>query len=90
MTNEEAIKDLNAFIEYYKETTEGYPVCFDKAIEALKKQIPKKPEIDEFEGIDYWRGRYLHTQDSCPYCGIRLDTHFDYCCNCGQALDWGK
>ncbi len=46
------------------------------ALNALEKQIPKKP-INR-EGTTYFY---------CPVCeGNRLN---DYCADCGQALDWG-
>lgn len=48
------------------------------AAKALEKQIPKKlPVIDEL----------YH----CPSCGemAAIMQDFNYCFNCGQALDWG-
>ena len=56
----------------------------EKAIEALKKQIPKKVVMD--------KNIYL-----CPNCGSNaetdcgddmLDYRLNYCDNCGQKLDW--
>ena len=48
------------------------------AIEALEKQIPKKPEIkDEY---------YV-----CPVCGVYQETsegNPPYCINCGQRILW--
>lgn len=47
------------------------------AINALEKQIPKKPIYKEFELGNYYE---------CPICGdITLR---DFCGKCGQALDW--
>ena len=54
------------------------------AIEALEKQIPKKPKRDK----EYSLGRV------CPKChdylgNVQFITHHcNYCKNCGQALDW--
>ena len=47
------------------------------AISALEKQIPKKLKDDG----------WLY----CPICGrdVLLD-RFDYCPDCGQALDWSE
>ena len=49
------------------------------AIKALEKQIPKK---------------YVWHKDmnrigrmSCPTC-LKIVPHDEYCCNCGQKLDW--
>ena len=63
----------------------------DMAIQALEKQIPKKP--------------IRHTaweNFKCPACGsaeiVQYDTEyreydkdckFEYCSDCGQKLDWG-
>ena len=48
------------------------------AIEALEKQIPKKPEL---------KGEYY----VCPVCGVYQETSEGkppYCINCGQRLLW--
>ena len=51
-------------------------------IEALEKQIPKKPT----------RGKYGHTECAC--CGWTAESFCDdleqypFCPNCGQAIDW--
>lgn len=52
------------------------------AIEALEKQIPKKP-ISLGEDIDRDVGQ-------CPNCKEIIDTYEDYkyCSDCGQAIDW--
>lgn len=58
------------------------------AIEALEKQIPKKPkgETDPMFG---------DVATVCPNCGNRglvnpfvKSKVYDYCPKCGQALDW--
>lgn len=55
------------------------------AIEALEKQLPKKPEevVGAIYGISY----------ECKNCGSEiepLDIYADYCKWCGQRLDWTK
>jgi hypothetical protein len=52
----------------------------NEIISALEKQIPKKPLIP----WDSMTGTYY-----CPNCieGIIFDRK-NYCCDCGQALDW--
>lgn len=61
------------------------------AINALEKQIPKKPIMKQyFEDLE---GEYL----CCPTCGEILTdripadnkTFYFYCMNCGQKFDWG-
>lgn len=48
------------------------------AIEALEKQIPKKPSQDSV-GLFYF--------PTCPNCHKELE-EYDHHCECGQALDW--
>ena len=77
MTNEEAIKIL----EVAKAETEwtaplDYHEAFDVAIEALEKQIPKKP----FEGN-------VHIVYLCPNCHS-LNYTTPYCRHCGQRIGW--
>lgn len=79
MTVKEAIEKL---IEIKKDALpvsecviEDDDVAIKLAIEALEKQIPKKP-------IDLANSTY----SKCPTCG---GFHFDnYCANCGQKIDW--
>lgn len=51
--------------------------CYKLIREALEKQIPKKLKDDG----------WLY----CPICGrdVLMD-RFDYCPDCGQALDWSE
>ena len=81
------IEDAKAIflLEHCAERCDGYQkddACdnceINAAIEALEKQIPKKPEIkDEY---------YV-----CPVCGVYQETsegNPPYCINCGQRLLW--
>lgn len=76
MTPENAIKILKGM---YPDLSRAGKAAIDAAVEALEKQIPKKPDggYDIFYGED---ARF------CPVCGDpRPDT---YCGTCGQRLDW--
>lgn len=79
-----------------------YAVAFETAIEALEKQVPKKP-VDEFSTYALYDndGNYSEQLDittfKCPNCNDILasgdisisDCHnIHYCENCGQALLW--
>ena len=59
------------------------------AIQALEKQIPKKPT---YEGDGYAPdGTFVWDEWLCPCCGKRYEVDYDdydYCPNCGQKLDW--
>ena len=93
MTNEEAIKELKEDRALYEsdivETGDGTPegqllLALDMAIEALEKQIKKKPREAVQSGF-FW----------CPACSkaikMRIEgskINISYCPFCGQALDW--
>ena len=83
MTPEEAITILKiAKTEVEWNYPLDYAVAIATAIEALEKQIPKKP-ISLGEDIDRDVGQ-------CPNCKDIIDTYEDYkyCSDCGQAIDW--
>ena len=85
MTAQEAIKRLQyerAAREYHSNLNE----VFDMAIEALEKQIPKKPiKINETYVVE--RGEWVADYE-CPSCGNPYADD-SYCSCCGQKLDWG-
>lgn len=74
MTHEEAIKTIQvAIAEVEWEYPMNYSVAFETAIEALEKQIPKKPVEVRNEIV-------------CPTCKTLVGSS-PYCRYCGQALD---
>ena len=95
MTPKEAIEILMsdeklAEIEYYggfegqKKVAKLYSEAFDMAIEALEKQIPKKP-------VYYIFGKEKYPK--CPCCGDGWNMNeygngMVHCWECGQAIDW--
>ena len=52
---------------------------FEFAINALEKQVPKKPKTDD---------RYI--MYICPCCNDFIKVNHNYCTNCGQAIDWSE
>lgn len=68
-----------------------------KAKNALEKQMPKKPKTLNYGLLIEYGWKY-----ECPNCGCAvgdnknldfaygeyLNPYDDYCCGCGQALDW--
>ena len=65
-------------------------VAIEMAINALEKQIPKKPE---YEADGYAGGELVYDYAKCPICGHDFeyginDWECEYCSNCGQKLDW--
>ncbi|MGN0114847.1 MAG: hypothetical protein ACI396_05930 [Acutalibacteraceae bacterium] len=81
MTTEEAIKTIEvAIADVEWNYPLDYSIAFETAIEALKKQIPKKP-IKTNEG-------HLACQ-----CGLVIQKGnrrrcLYYCDNCGQKISW--
>lgn len=56
------------------------------AIEALEKQIPKKPFEKELIGVSMTGYKY---KGQCPVCAATVSQFVSkYCHSCGQALDW--
>ena len=64
---------------------------FETAIEALEKQLPKKPT---YEGDGYAPdGTFVYDTWECPNCGGCYEVDYDdydYCPKCGQKIDWSE
>lgn len=83
MTPEEAIEFYKTFLSI--RPANPYQDAAKLSIQALEKQIPKKPKTDQY-------GYYV-----CPSCGAddyalmhdsNLANQYNHCHDCGQALDW--
>ena len=98
MTESEAVeklKNMRLFMQIEDENndckfTEDDYKANEMAIQALEKQIPKKPIMKQyFEDLE---DEYL----CCPTCGEILTdripddnkTFYFHCMNCGQKFDW--
>ena len=96
MTESEAIKELHKIRPRGGIIPQKRADALEMAIQALEKQIPKKPNktIDSSWGIK----KEVHV---CPACDYYLtEVHFiepqkiesnkkiTYCETCGQAIDW--
>ena len=79
MTYEEAIKLLNSMAIYHFDKYTTYAI--DLAIEALDKQILKKP-IEKYTDYDGTEAGL------CPFCNEGVDEKMNFCSYCGQAIDW--
>lgn len=92
MTENEAIKELHGIRPRGGIIPQKRAEALDVAIQALEKQIPKKPT---YEGDGYAPdGTLVYDTWICPRCGKRYEVDYDdytYCPNCGQKidLDWG-
>lgn len=58
-------------------------------IEALEKQIPKKPIIQKMQIKDCIDQIQIFNKKICPSCGTVLCADWNFCFECGQKLDWG-
>ena len=79
MTIDEAIKYAKENVLAYTSEMAEFKVL---AIDALEKQIPKKP-IDNIEREWF----------ECPTCGRVIVTYYAgerHHCKCGQAIDWSE
>ena len=94
MTYEEALVRFKAFSEFCDDRNEACDNNCDKCnamesaiIEALEKQIPKKPKTTyDWDMLIRW---------NCPECLRTIDSPMGYsvakhpfCPYCGQAIDW--
>ena len=87
MTEIEASTILKAEIVHHPECS-IFAEALGMAIQALEKQISKKPT---YEGDGYADGHLVYDTWICPCCEKRYEVdydNYDYCPNCGQKLDW--
>ena len=91
MTHEEAIKRIKKRICCEKPTAHfctdncmhGREECeIAMAMDAIEKQIPKKPHKYHYPQII--------KKGVCPHCLQTEDDSANYCRACGQALDWSE
>ena len=88
---EVALSTTKCTCSWAKESVKGTIMALDMAINALEKQIPKKPrKSDSYIGV--LKRVYAYV---CPTCGNAcLEKYMNerqntmFCWNCGQKLDW--
>ena len=93
MTESEAIEEFKERLELiekcYRGEVEDYKQALELGVNALEKQIPKKPTpidyekyMDTVKNALFLKGSYW-----CPNCNhvVKCGT---YCSDCGQKLDW--
>ena len=88
MTSEEAITTLELAIS---EIEWNYPldisIALETAIEALRKQIPRKPKQDIY---GYYQCPFCMADDYALMHDSNIADRYNYCHNCGQALDFNS
>ena len=80
----------NCDLCYAQGNTGEHIKSIEIAIQALEKQIAKKPE---YEADGYAGGELVYDYAKCPICGHDFeyginDWGCEYCSDCGQKLDW--
>ena len=87
------IEDLQRILTQYRHLFSNDIIeANGKSLEAVEKQIPKKPFMAPMPGFDGEVASHL----SCPGCKMAVvnvwNTDYKplYCCNCGQRFDWSK
>ena len=88
MTEIEAIEELHKIRPRGGIIPQKRAEAIDVAIQALEKQIPKKPINKKYSF--YPHSTLLKSKyGECPTCKtIQVDDK--YCANCGQKLDWSE
>lgn len=84
--------DIEEAIYHIQTSVDIDPWAMELAVNALEKQIPKKPTDRE----GYPDGNRDTASGYCPECGIEqivitpryYTNHKWYCRDCGQAIDW--
>ena len=71
--------DIHEDVPKVAVTSKKQDEAVKKAIEALKKQIPKKVKESSFGNINYYK---------CHECGEISGINAEYCSCCGQKLEW--
>lgn len=93
MTNQEAIETLKiAMAEVEWNYPLDYAVAIETAIEALEKQIPKKPVEyeDKYYGCPICGNALMRKWEKYPTVLMPKSNGLPYCLCCGQALDWNE
>lgn len=92
MTSQKAIKILNHLLDDVVDSKD-YVACFNIAISAIEKQIPKKPAKTGGLEEDIKIGSAIFKKGTsvlskCPDCEGWLRPMQKYCSDCGKFIDW--
>lgn len=89
MTEQKAIETIQ-YASAFNSDNSPLTKALDVAIQALEKQIPKKPS---YEGDGYADGHLVYDTWICPCCEKNYEVgydNYDYCPNCGQRIELEK
>lgn len=88
MTYEEALPIITELRDHYAEFKDERSIIAEAlvaAMDAVSKQIPKKP-IEK--GCLGKKDKYKYGRCPNPLCNNGVNYEMAYCDNCGQAVDW--
>ena len=93
MTIKEAIGNLECVREHIENPTDEITVgcaitAITAGIEALEKQVPKKPEEQETTEKTHYKCKCGYIMLTIWADGYHLGNKPKYCERCGQAIDW--
>ena len=87
-----AIRNVErVFMNFLDIASEETIDSFEIMVEAMKKQMPMKPVIEQGAPSYYGGTSICRDYYSCPKCGDEVgrgDDKANYCHDCGQAIDW--
>ena len=92
MTNKEAIETIKiAMAEVEWDYPMDYTVAFEMAIDALEKQVQKKPTKTKIATLNISPEAISWEQiHCCPRCESNLAPQYKYCPQCGLEIDWSE
>ena len=80
------IDRIECAIRHIKTSVDIDPWAVEIAVEAMEKQIPKKPYNSHYKQLN--DEIKLHSCYRCVSCDHIIPYMQNYCGNCGQAIDW--
>ena len=80
------VSTLATHSDYYNKDRDDQDI--ELIEEIVKKEIPKKPEIESEYFVGEDNVKITVTVFFCKNCGCRIGHRDNYCINCGQRLDW--
>ncbi len=81
------LEELESHIDIIEKQKKKHIGLYNTAIEALEKQLPKKP-IEANDAYTPKVGEFRMAK--CPNCGKEVSDRFDVCLDCRQNLDWSE
>lgn len=89
MTPEQAIEYFSNTIVNYGRTAgkTQYIQAAEASLNALKRDVKKNPLNIASEVVTDDENAVFGL---CPFCGLEVSNDFNYCPNCGQALEWSN